>query len=125
MIANATSPSAAQTRRELTRRYKEAPPPMGVYAIRNLVNGRLLVGASLNAGGALNRHRFELTMKHHRNTQLQQDWLHGGADSFSFEIVDRVKPRDDPAFDYRAELDSMLELWREELGAIGERSYTR
>ena len=37
--------------------------------------------------------------------------------------IDRVKEREDPFFDYRAELDSMLELWREEIPCHGDRGY--
>jgi hypothetical protein len=48
--------------RELRRRYKEAPPPMGVYVVRNLVNQRVFVGASANPEGAMNRMRFELSL---------------------------------------------------------------
>jgi hypothetical protein len=110
-------------RRALTRQYKEAPPPMGVYAIRNLVEDRLYVGASNNVEGAINRARFELKMNGHRNRGLQQDWQRLGAEAFHCEVVDTVKMRDDPAFDAQAELADMLTLWREELGCRGARDY--
>ena len=109
--------------RELTRQYKETPRPMGVYVICNVANGRLLVGASLDVEGALNRHRFELDRKAHRNRRLLEDWLRDGAANFRFEVVDTVKPRDDPAFDAAGELAALHALWTEELGASGERSY--
>jgi hypothetical protein len=89
---------------------------MGVYAIRNLVNQRVLAGASLNVEGALNRHRFELRMKQHRNKPLLEDWLRWGADNFRFEILDTIKRRDDPAFDYQGELTALLAMWMEDLG---------
>jgi len=73
--------------------------------------------------GTLNRHRFELDRKAHRNKLLLEDWLRDGAENFRFEIVDTVKPRDDPAFDPAGELAGLLALWTEELGASGERSY--
>jgi hypothetical protein len=117
------SSPAHRHQRELTRQYKETPRPMGVYVIRDLANGRLLVGASLDVEGALNRHRFELDRKAHRNKRLLEDWLRDGAENFRFEVVDIVKPRDDPAFDCAAELAALLALWTEELGASGERSY--
>jgi hypothetical protein len=109
--------------REMSRQYKEAGPAMGVYAIRNLVNQRLLVGASPNVEGALNRHRFELGLKAHANKVLLADWVQFGVENFRFEVVDTVKKRDDPAFDPKAELASLLAMWREELDACGERGY--
>jgi hypothetical protein len=52
-------------KRSLTRQYKETPPPMGVYVIRNLATGRVRVRASMNLEGAINRDRFELGLKSH------------------------------------------------------------
>jgi hypothetical protein len=102
--------------RELTKRYKASHPPMGVYVIRNLVNQRVFVGASMNVDAAMNRHRFELGLNHHRNRILLRDWQQFGADNMRFEVIDLVKKNDDPAFDYKAELASMLALWSEEFG---------
>ncbi|MBP6120008.1 MAG: GIY-YIG nuclease family protein, partial [Giesbergeria sp.] len=86
-------------------------------------NGRVYVGGSLNLDGAMNRMRFELNLRSHRNKPLQHDWIAHGAECFSFTVVDRIKERDDPLFDYRAELDGMLELWREEIPCHGDSGY--
>lgn len=110
-------------RRELARKYKETGPRAGVYVIRNERNGRFLLGGSLNVDGALNRERFELQLKSHRNRELLGDWLRFGDEAFSFEVIDLVKKRDDPAFDPQAELDGLLALWREELAAHGGEPY--
>lgn len=106
---------SAQARRELARQYKQAFPCMGIYAVRCEAAGLLRVGSSRNAEGALNRVRFELLRGAHRDKALQQAWCRHGADTFRFEVIDRVKERDDPAFDYDAELASLLELWQAEL----------
>lgn len=105
-------------KRALTRQYKEAPPAGGVYVIRNLADPRrVYVGASLNLDGAMNRDRFELKLKGHRHPRLSEDWARCGAESFRFEVVDALKPRpDDPAFDPKAELAALFELWTEEFG---------
>jgi hypothetical protein len=109
--------TGVRTRAELKRQYKEAHPPMGVYAIRNLATGRCYVQASMNVHAAMNRDRFELGFKGHRNPALQRDWLAHGADHFRFEVLDLLKKREVPGFDYKAELASTLALWREELQA--------
>lgn len=116
-MASSSSPPVAATRGELKRQYLQAHPPMGVYAIRNLATGRCEVHASMNVEAAMNRVRFELARKQHRNAQLLREWLEFGPDNFRFEVLDLVKKREDPAFDYRAELDALLALWREELQA--------
>ncbi len=117
------APASLLTRRELLRQYKESRPLAGVFALKNLLNGRVYVGGSLHLAGAMNRMRFELKMRTHRNKLLQQDWIAQGAEAFSFEVLDHVKERDDPSFDYANELDSMLQLWREEIPCHGERGY--
>lgn len=102
-------------RRELSKQYKQTGPRMGVYAIRNGADEVVFVGASLNVDGAMNRDRFELMSKTHRNKRLLEYWLRWGADGLRFEVIDTVKKRDDPAFDPKTELASLLVLWREEL----------
>lgn len=108
---------SAQTRRERIRDYKQSFPRLGVYAVRCSTSGAAWVGASRNVDGALNRIRFELAQGAHRDTSLAQAWRLYGAGAFTFEVLDRVKQRDDPAFDYEAELQSLLALWRLELSS--------
>lgn len=112
---------SAQTRRERIRDYKQAFARMGVYAVRNTATQRVWLGASRNVDGALNRIRFELAQGAHRDASLAQAWRRHGAGAFTFEVLDRVKQRDDPAFDYEAELQSLLALWRLELSPQEDR----
>jgi len=104
-----------QARRELTRQYKQAFPAMGIYALRCDAAGLLRVGSSRHLDGIFNRLRFELMRGAHRDRVLQSAWNTHGAEAFRFEVVDRVKDRDDPAFDYDAELATLLALWEAEL----------
>lgn len=119
MNANTTAPD----KRAMKRQYLENKVPAGVFAIRNQRNGRIYVGASLNVAGAINRHRFELQQRAHRNARMLRDWLDQQGEQFEFEVLDVVKERDDPAFDRQAELDALLELWQQELPCLGEQGY--
>jgi len=112
-----------ETRRALSRKYKETVRPAGVFVIRNTLNGRLYLAASLDVEGAMNRARFELGLRSHRNKALVRDWSLHGAANFSFEVIDRVKERDEPGFDRAAELEKLLVLWREELQCDGDLGY--
>lgn len=114
---------STESRRALVRQYKETPRPAGVYVIRNGWSGRVYVGGSLDVEGAMNRARFELNMRSHRSKALGQDWMAYGAGHFSFEVIDRVKERDEPGFDRAAELEKLLVLWREELQCDGDLGY--
>ncbi len=109
---------SSQARRARVQDYKQAFPPLGIYAVRCAAAGLLRLGASRNVDGALNRLRFELTHGSQRDAALAQAWASHGAQAFSFEVLDRVKERADPDFDYEAELQALLILWQEELQAV-------
>jgi hypothetical protein len=54
--------------RALKKAYKESPRPMGVFVVRNRNSGKVFLGTSQDPPGALNRHRFQLTMDSHQNS---------------------------------------------------------
>lgn len=110
-------------KKELKREYKLSHRPMGVYEIRNIVNDKVLVGASLNLPGMFNRQKLQLKMGSHPNARLQAEWNEFGGESFAFEILDELTPGNDPARDYREDLTFLEELWLERLQPYGERGY--
>ena len=110
-------------RKTLKRQYLETKTRAGVYAIRNQITGRALVAGSTNAQGTLNRHRFELQHGLHRNASLAQDWVAHGEINFHFDVLDMVKPSEDPAFNAAQELDMLVILWRQEIPCVGELGY--
>jgi hypothetical protein len=118
-----TTPTPSAHRKELARRYKEAGAQPGVYAIRNRGNGRLYVGGSMDVHGAINRARFELRQRGHRNRELLADWVACGEAAFDFEVLQIVRKKDDPTQDLRADLAEFLELWREENAFQGPLGY--
>ena len=112
-----------KTRQDVKREYKERRKPAGVFQVKNTVNGKILLGSSLNLEGPLNSHRFMLEIGRHRNETLQKEWNEYGADRFAFEIVETVKVKDDPDFDVSDELTILEQIWLEKLQPFGERGY--
>ncbi|MCM5569290.1 GIY-YIG nuclease family protein [Burkholderiaceae bacterium FT117] len=110
---NTFVPSAAE-RRRISREARDAFPRMGVYAIRSEASGRVRVASSRNVPGAINRIEFELRLGSHPDKALQADWKLNPA-AISFEVLELVKERTDPDFDYSAELSALEELYRAEL----------
>jgi len=102
-----------QRQAELKQAYKLNPPPMGIFAVRHIDSGKAMIGSSLNVEGILNRHRFNLNFGKHANRGLQDDWRKFGEARFSFEVLEVVEPRDDPAFDAKAELEKALQRWQQ------------
>jgi hypothetical protein len=110
---------------QLRQAYKETRRPMGVYRIRNLENGRSLVGRSVDLPASLNRERAELKFGTHRIAALQRDWNVLGPDAFEFEVLDTLSPPDDrPGYDPTDDLRVLEALWLERLEPYDERGYT-
>ncbi len=109
----------------MIREYKENPPPVGVFRVRNTVNGKSLVGTSLNLPGMLNRQRWQLEMQGHPNRDLQRDWNELGCDAFVFEILDTLTVPDRPGYDPSDDLRALEQLWLDKLSPFGDRGYNR
>ena len=110
-------------KKALIREYKETQRPMGVYQVRNTVNGKVLIGTSVDLPSILNRLRGELRLGGLRNRALQQDWNEHGPEAFAVEILDTLPPSDKPGHDPREDLKALEALWLEKLMPFDERGY--
>jgi group I intron endonuclease len=113
----------AKSKQDIKREYKERSKPAGVFQVKNTVNGKVLLGSSLNLEGPLNSHKFMLSIGRHRNEALQKEWNQYGPDKFVFEILEVVKVKDDPHFNLRDELTLIEQIWLEKLQPFGGRGY--
>lgn len=113
----------AKTRKELNKEYLARVKPAGVFQVKCLANGKVLLGSSLNLEGSLNKHRFMLKIGSHTNKALQADWNEFGAEQFVFEILEEVVRKDDPSFNLSDELTLLEMVWLEKLQPVGERGY--
>jgi group I intron endonuclease len=108
---------------EIKKNYKQTLPPMGIYRVKNLVNNKILIGSSKNLPGRINRFKFGLKYGTESNKELVEDFKKYGEQNFSFEILDELKPKDDPDYDYSEDLEVLEEMWVEKLKPFGERGY--
>jgi hypothetical protein len=106
-------------RRELKADYKREARPMGVYAVRNLVTHVAYVGTATDLPGILNRHRFELKLGGHRNSDLARSHKECGPSAFVYEVLDKLEPKTEGGLDYASELETLLSL-RMEQGLTAE-----
>jgi hypothetical protein len=103
--------------------YKASHRPMGIFAIRNLVNEKIFVGSTLDLSAMFNRTRFQLAAGAHPNKPLEADWKTYGAPKFEFEILEEIVRRDDPNYNYAADLEVLEDLWLEKLEPYGDKGY--
>jgi hypothetical protein len=107
------------------REYKETPRPMGIYQVKNKANGKVLIGSSVNVSAILNRLKFELQMGNCREVVLQEEWKQFGPEMFEFDVLELLKPADDPTCDRAEDLHTLEALWIERLAPFGEKGYNR
>jgi hypothetical protein len=112
-------------RKEARRQYKETPRPAGVFAVRNTVDGKVLVGSSVNVPGMLNRVRFQLQDGSAPFPELQADWTRLGESAFAFEVLDTLEPSDDPTADPADDLAELVDVWLDKLALPAEKLYQR
>jgi hypothetical protein len=111
-------------RKEIIKEYKKTIQPMGIVQVRNIKNNRVYITASANTAGTINSIRFQLKMGTFLpSPALAKDWKEMGEQSFVFEVLDELKPVDDPAYDYREDLKELETMWMEKLKPFGERGY--
>ncbi|MGQ0541461.1 MAG: GIY-YIG nuclease family protein [Blastocatellia bacterium] len=103
--------------------YKASRRPMGIFAIRNLANGKAFVGSTMDLTAMFNRIRFQLYAGSHSNKTLESDWKLFGTGKFEFEVLEEISPREDPNYDYSADLETLEDLWLEKLQPYDERGY--
>jgi len=112
-------------KKELKKQYKQNQPRMGIFQIKNLVNGKIFIGRGLNVQGIINSAKFQLAHGSHINSELQKDYKHFGEQNFSFEVIDYLDPKEDPDYDYSRDLASLEEIWIEKLEPYGDRGYNK
>lgn len=110
-------------RKAALREYRETRRPMGAYQVRNVVDGKVLVGVSVDLPAILNRNRTALRFGGHPNRALQADWNALGPDAFAFEVLDTLAPPEDRAYDPAEDLRTLEALWLDALKPFGERGY--
>ena len=121
-----SKPLSTADRKAIAREYKESYRPTGVYRLRNTVNGKVLVGSSVNLPAIFNRLRMTLDAGTDlMHPELQRDWKELGADSFVFEVLQELEPPEGPGWDPKDDLAALEALWLEELAPYGEKGYNR
>ncbi|MDR3589412.1 MAG: GIY-YIG nuclease family protein [Negativicutes bacterium] len=110
-------------RKELKLAYKMNPRPMGVYRLKNSGSNKSLVGSSMNLPGKKNSIFFQLELGSFPNKAVQADWNAHGPDTFTFEILETIKPAEIPETDWREAVTALEEKWLDKLQPYGDNGY--
>lgn len=99
--------------------YKQQDDRAGVYRVCNTETGMQWIDSSADVQGALNRMQFELKLGSHRRHALQADFKVSEGKALQFEILERIRKKDDPSWNLQEALDHARTLWREEFATSG------
>lgn len=105
--------------------YRNMKFRMGVFRIKNKINGKIYIGSSADLVAVWNSQRFQLEAGLHSCASLQADWKTFGPGNFTYEIVEEIKPEDDNQTDYSKDIKALEDLILEELQPYGEKGYNK
>lgn len=114
-----------KTRKELKEEYKQIKFKMGVFQIKNRINGKIFIGSSLDLIAIWHAQKLQLNFGMHQNNDLQNDWKKYGEDNFSYEILDEIKQSDDKDINYAKEIKALEDMIIEELQPFEDKGYNR
>jgi len=113
-------------KKELIMSYKETKIPMGVYQIKNKINGKVFVSKSPNLRGTENSFNFSVQMGSVRNHEVQKEWSEYGGDKFLFEILEYLEYEDDISnHDYLYDLKVLEKKWLDRLQPYDDKGYNK
>jgi hypothetical protein len=110
-------------RKELKEEFKQIKTYMGIYQIKNNVNGKIYVDSCPNLKNKWLTLKMQLETGRFANSQLQKDWSQLGADAFVYEVLEKKEVEED--IDKRWHLKQMAKQWMEKLQPYGDRGYNK
>jgi hypothetical protein len=111
-----------ENKKDLKRIYKEIKIEMGIFQVKNIKNQKIFLKTSMNLK-TINGLQFQLEHGSCINKMLQQEWNEFGKESFVFEVLEVLKPKDGEYFDGKDALKKLKEKWLKDLRPFGERGY--
>lgn len=115
--------TVGERRARLKRAYLESRPAMGVYQIRNRVNGKLFIDSSTNLAGTRTSREFQLRMgKIPSSPSLQKELTALGAAAFEVNVLEEL-PEPQPGQRVEHLLLALKLRWLEQLQPFGDRGY--
>ena len=112
-----------KSNKRLKEEYKNIKFKIGVFQVKNLVNGKIFIDSSVNLDKIWNRHRVELNAGLHRNERLQKDWKEFGENNFTYAILSEIDQKEGENIDYGKEAKQLAKMFIEELKPFGDKGY--
>ena len=110
--------SNKQTRKEMSRAYKEQLSRGGIYTITNTINGKYLLDHAADVKSIQNRFQWAVSTGTALHPKLQGDWKELGASVFVLEILEEVQQTpEQTSAAFQEQLKARERSWSEQLDA--------
>lgn len=96
---------------------------MGVFQVKNKINGKVLIEGTIDIAARWNRHQMELKLGSHRKKEFQKDWNEFKAENFSFKILTELKYNEEGSGDYAEEVKLLEEMLISEMNIPADKMY--
>lgn len=103
-----------QSKKNMSAAYKEKKKTGGIYAIRNSVTGKALLGAATDMEGFRNRFSFSQATGSCVQPKLEADWKKYGGQAFVLEIMETIEKKSDQTDrEFADDIAVLKDLWME------------
>ena len=110
-------------RKALIEQYKQMKVYFGVFAVRNLQNGKIYIGTCNNLKSRWLTLKGQLDAGRFANAALQKAWNEEGENAFVYEVLEQKEKKEET--DVNWELKQMGAAWMEKLAPYGDKGYHR
>jgi len=94
--------------------YMEKKKVGGIYAVRNSVTGKALLGAATDMAGFRNRFSFSLATGSCIHPKLEADWKELGGTSFVLEVLETLEKKETQTDrEFADDIAVLKDLWLE------------
>ena len=105
-----------KTKKEILAKYKEREIIGGVYAIKNILNNKMLLEAAADLQASKNRFEFSQQTGSCVYVKLQNDWNKQGSGQFVFEVMEELKKGETQTVEeFKADIDTLKKIWIDKL----------
>ena len=108
-------------RKEILNEFKKGRLRGGVYTIVNSVNGKYLIGHSVNIKSVQNHFQFASATGSTLHPKLREDYKKWGTQVFTLEVLEELEQLPDQSqTEFLDDLQTLEQMWRTNLDASKE-----
>ncbi len=104
----------SEEKKKIITAYKERVIIGGIYAVKNIKTGKILLEATQDLAGSRNRFEFSKRTGSATSFIIQKDWQIYGPDCFTFEVLEEIKKdTTQTPQEFAEDIKTLKELWKE------------